>query len=122
MEKLFCKVIMQKKGMLGESNSNFITVWENRKRIEVRESEILYIKTFQRKLMLKVGKRCIFINDTLLNIHTQLSDLFIKIARDAVVNKREVKQINGMQIKMSDGEILDISRRCYRDVIKKLHT
>lgn len=124
LEKLFCKAVMLKQGLvsLEEKNTRFVTVMENRKKMEIKECEILYIKTCQRKLLLKVGERNVLTSETISSFEKRLSDLFVKIARDIIVNKRKVKEVKGMQIIMCNGEILDISRRKFQEVVRKLHT
>ncbi|WP_143066295.1 LytR/AlgR family response regulator transcription factor [[Clostridium] polysaccharolyticum] len=124
LEKLFCKAVMLKQGLLSleEKNTKFVTVMENRNKMEIKECEILYIRTCQRKLLLKVGERNILISETISSFEKGLSDLFIKIARDILVNKRKVKEVRGMQIIMCNGDSLDISWRKFQEVIRKLHT
>lgn len=124
LDKLFCKAIISKQGKISleEKNAKFITIRENRNLLEIKESEILYIRTYQRKLLIRVVERNIFITDTLTNVENMLSRIFVKAGRDIIINKTHVRRMDGDRVVMSNGEILDIPKRNIKEVIRKFHT
>lgn len=124
LDKLFCRVVMEKigKAAIEDKNANIITFKRNREDVEVRESEILYIKTIKRKLSVVTKGGVISTYSSLKETEKKLSDLFVKISRDIIVNKREVSGLVKGYITMSNGDIVDIPTYKYSEIISKVRS
>lgn len=124
MEKILYRVFMEKWGRecLESQNAQIITLKCNRECIEVRESEILYIRVSGRKLYVATKKDKLYINNTINGICNELSDMFVKVCRDTIVNKREVIGLVQGCITMSDNAKLEIPLYNHKSIVKKIRS
>lgn len=123
MDELFLRVITGIAGQknLEDSNSgNVICIKRNRQDLFIKESEVIYVKTFGRKIEVVTKKENILTNCTITNIAEKLSDLFVQISRDTIVNRREVIKVTKEKIEMSNNELLDIPVYKYASIVAKL--
>lgn len=124
MEKLFYRVVMEKLGKesIESSNARIITFKRHREDVDVKESEILYIKTSDRKLLVKTKDDTIMTNGTICKTKQRLSELFVAVSRDIIVNKREVIGIQKGTITMSNQEILELPVFRHKEIVQKIRS
>lgn len=125
LRKLCFRIIMEKKGRIysEEENTRVIELKENRQPFQIREKDILYIKKDGRRTIIVTNLKTYTVSNTISTIQNKLSsDFLIKISRDIIVNKKEVREINKGQMLMSNKEVLDIPTYSYLDIVKSIYT
>lgn len=124
LDSLFCKAVMMKAGKtaLEEKNIRFLSFRVMGAMVEVSERDIVYIKTSERKVKVQTLEKMFYVNDSLLHVEQKTSDCIVRVGRDALVNKNMVKAVERERIQMANGEWIDISKRNFSEIVKKLHT
>ena len=124
MERLLYRVIMEKRGAasIEESNAKIVTLKRNREIVEIRECEILYIKTMDRKIQVTLKNDCFYIQNSISGMSEQLSELFVKVSRDIIVNKREVIAIVKGKITMSNEDVLSIPLFKHKEIVQMIRS
>lgn len=122
LEKMFCKVIMEKRGKVALENDHvkIISFKRNRSVMEVRETEIIYMKIQNRKVLVVTKAGEFTINDSITKVGEKLNDFFVKVGRDAIVNRREIKRIENDCIIMSNDEQVFIPMHRRKEIVQKI--
>lgn len=87
--------------------------------VRMNQSSIMYITVMNRKMFcfMKDGKSLRIHNMTVTDVMKQLStDMFFLIDRGTVINLNNVISVKGIEVKMSDGTVLYVSRRLKNDL------
>ena len=123
-EKIFYRVIMEKWGRESMENSNarVLTVRRNRENIELKESEILYIRTDGRKILVATKNGPVFMNGTITALENEVSNTFVRVCRDIIVNKREVIRLVKGCITVSNNENLAIPAFKHKEIVQKIRS
>lgn len=86
----------------------------------VWEDEILYIEVMQDHLYWKCRLEVLETTGTLLKLEKNLSEFFVRIHRSYIVNRNHVSWIRKYEVRMDNGDILQIPQRKYSEVKRKL--
>lgn len=84
------------------------------------EDEIIYIEVMQNHLYWNCRLDVLQTTGTLMELEKELSDFFVRIHRSCLINKNHVSSIRKYEVKMDNGEILQISQKKYLEVKRKL--
>lgn len=92
-------------------SKNEIIIDSNRKKIRVDVLSLMYIEVVNHMLIYHTTSNCIDSRGSLAKLYDQLKlKGFAKINKSVIVNLRFVKEVDGYNIKMFNGEILYLSR------------
>lgn len=125
LEQLFCRVLLMKRGQMSmeESNTEIITLCVDREDIDVRQDQILYIKTLNRRLQVVTTKETYMISArTIKQMLKELPYNFIQAGRDVIINKFEVIHAEKGRLTMSNHDIIDIPLYTYNKTMEKIRS
>jgi DNA-binding LytR/AlgR family response regulator len=99
-----------------ESNCFFEYTYENLKH-RIAVNEIIYFKSYGKKLLMHTTKKDIYIYGKITDIKDELKHRFIITKRGIAVNIHHITNINFTMLELTDGSSIGISRN-YREEVR----
>lgn len=124
LDELFYRILTAQIGKeyLDNQNAKMITFRRERKDLQLKENEIIYIKTVERKLEVITKQQRMLVSNTINSTLEQGSQILVKVSRYLIVNKKEVIAISKGKIRMSNGDILDIPFYRYKEIVSSIRS
>lgn len=121
LEDIFNRIIREKLGS-ERKEANFLKIKVNKQTYEIQEANILYMYKSERKVTVVTKKKNYAVNTTLNAMYEKLvSEYFVKISRDTIVNKLEIDEVQNGTLIMTNGDEVPIPTYNYTEIISKLY-
>lgn len=108
----FQKRLFQEQQVTQLRSSEEIEFFENRKKVRVKKSDILYIERTGRKILIVEQYAQHEINSSIVQLQKELGEDFCKISQGVLVNKKQIYSVEADVVKLKNRKILYASRGC----------
>ena len=100
--------------------SQFLEIYDRRKKVLLKMEDIIYIEKFGRKIKLFTMEKDMEVNQSIVTLEDKLNLNFIKINQGVIINKRYVNRLEGDIIYLMTGDKLKVSRSRMKSVSGQL--
>lgn len=115
-EKVFTRALVQLRGIHAVKNNHTIEFVSNGKRQLVKEKNILYVEKSGHTVNIVTDKQTFCVYDSLKNLETKFSNLFLQVNKGTLVNRNYITEITNETISITTGENFSIPSRKVKEV------
>lgn len=99
------RAYLQEKALTPNSGENFINIKEGRRIYHLNTDEIIYLQAYGDYVRIFTRGQTLMPKEKLMNLKKQLPDSFIQVHRSYIVNRSEIKYLEGNMVQVASNKI-----------------